>query len=82
MFAKPRALAYFTGRKTCVNAELTPKKVLLNEIEKYKPDYFLINFEVTDDSTKTYFAHYQPPTKIVFSNKKFVLFKLEKSTQD
>ncbi|HWY12927.1 MAG TPA: hypothetical protein VN026_16450 [Bacteroidia bacterium] len=75
MFSKPRALTYFTGYKTFVNTELAPRKVLISEIEKFKPDYFLINLEATDDSTKAYFMQHPPSWKIIYNNKKFGLYK-------
>ncbi len=75
MFAKPRALTYFTGRKTCVNTEMASKKVITSEIEKFKPDYFLINFETTDDSTKIYFLHIPNSWKMVYVNKTCGLYK-------
>jgi hypothetical protein len=75
MFGKPRALTYFTGRKTFINTELASRKVLEQELSVYRPDYFLVNLEVTDDSTKMYFRNYPPVWKLVFSNKKFLLFK-------
>ncbi len=75
MFSKPRALTYFTGYKTYVNTEMASKKVLISEIEKYKPDYFLIAFEATDDSTKNYFSQSPPTWKTIYTNEKFVLLK-------
>ncbi|MBN8693696.1 MAG: hypothetical protein J0L69_10900 [Bacteroidetes bacterium] len=76
MFSKPRALTYFTGRKTYVNVEMTAKNVMDKEIEKFKPDYFLVNLEATDDSSKSYFSRQTPTLDVVFSNNKFILIKL------
>ena len=76
MFSKPRALSYFTGLKTYVNVEMTAKNIMDKEIDKYKPDYFLVNFEATDDSSKSYFSRQNPPPNVVFSNSKFILIKL------
>lgn len=75
MFSKPRALTYFTNRKTFVNTEMSPKSVIESELKKMQPDYVLVCTEITDDSTKTYFDHYQAPWQIVYNNEKFVLLK-------
>jgi hypothetical protein len=75
MFSKPRALTYFTGRKTFVNTELASAGVLEKDIEKYRPNYFLVCNEITDDSTKTYFSRPSENWKEVYVNSKFKLFK-------
>ena len=75
LFSKPRALTYFTNRKTYVNTELATKSVIESELQKINPDYVLICTEITDDSTKVYFEHYQVPWQIVYNNDKFVLLK-------
>lgn len=75
MFSKPRALTYFTGKKTFVNIELSSPALLEKEIKTYQPDYFLIGSDITDDSTKTYFSDPRPEWKEVYSNPKFQLYK-------
>jgi hypothetical protein len=75
MFSKPRALTYFTGRKTFVNTELAASNILEKDIEKYSPDYFLVCNEITDDSTKAYFSKPLENWKEVYANAKFKLFK-------
>lgn len=76
MFSKPRALTYFTGRKTYVNTPLASMQTIENEINKYKPDYFLLNLDVTDVSTNSFFPLENPEKNVVFSNSKFILIKL------
>ena len=75
MFSKPRALTYFTNRKTYVNTEMAARPVIESELQKINPDYVLVCTEITDDSTKVYFEHYQAPWQIVYNNEKFVLLK-------
>ncbi len=75
LFSKPRALTYFTNRKTYVNTEMAARPVLEAELQKINPDYVLVCTEITDDSTKVYFEHYQAPWQIVYNNEKFVLLK-------
>lgn len=79
MFAKPRALTYFTGHKTYVNTEMATQKVIKSDIEKYKPDYFLVAFDATDDSTKKYFSQNPPEWKIQYATEKYVLLKHERN---
>lgn len=75
LFSKPRALTYFTNRKTYVNTEMATRSVIESDLQKFNPDYVLVCTEITDDSTKTYFDHYQAPWQIVYNNEKFVLLK-------
>jgi len=75
LFAKPRALTYFTGRKTFVNTELAPKQEIEREINTVNPKYILICNEITDDSTKSYFSELKPGFEISFENEKFKLLK-------
>jgi hypothetical protein len=75
MFAKPRALTYFTDRKTFINTEWAARKVLEKELGIYKPDYFLVNLEATDDSTKNYFENTPPGWRIIFNNRRFLFFE-------
>jgi hypothetical protein len=78
LFAKPRALTYFTQRKTMVNTELLTLKNIENEIGIINPDYFLECSEITDDSTKAYFSRPHPQFEIVYQNPKFKLYKHKK----
>lgn len=75
LFAKPRALTYFTGRKTFVNTELAKQNQIDTELKQINPDYVLIGNEITDDSTKTYFSKPLPEYKVIFENEKFKLYK-------
>lgn len=75
MFSKPRALTYFTGRKTYVNTELAPLNVIQSEIDKFKPDFFLLSYEASDDSIKKYFSKNPPQWKVVYSAEKFALLQ-------
>lgn len=75
LFSKPRALTYFTNRKTYVNTELARRSVLESELQNIQPDYVLVCNEITDDSTKIYFNNPPPAYQIVYNNEKFVLLK-------
>lgn len=75
LFAKPRALTYFTGSKTYVNTELAPQKEIQNEISAINPDFVLICNEITDDSTRAYFSAPRPEFELSFENEKFKLLK-------
>lgn len=75
LFAKPRALTYFTGRKTYVNTELATQAEIQMELNTLKPDYVLLCSEITDDSTKTYFSTIPKDFELSFENEKFKLLK-------
>jgi hypothetical protein len=75
LFAKPRALTYFTQRKTYVNTEMATLTEIDKEVKSFNPDYILIGYEVTDDSTKTYFNIHQQNYLTAYENPKFKLLK-------
>lgn len=75
LFAKPRALTYFTGRKTYVNSEGSEFNKIEKEISNIKPDYVLISNEITDDSTKIFIAKSALDYQLTFENQKFKLVK-------
>lgn len=75
LFAKPRALTYFTGRKTCVNTEGSNVGNIKNEVTTFNPEYFLISEEITDDSTKTFISKNSSGFQLAFENQKFKLLK-------
>lgn len=75
LFAKPRALTYFTNRKTFVNTELANQSVIEKEISGFNPDYVLIGDEITDDSTKMFFSKPLAKYEVAYENEKFKLLK-------
>lgn len=75
LFAKPRALTYFTDRKTLVNTELLSQTEIEKELNSLDPHYILICPEITDDSTKAYFSTVRPGYELRFENEKFKLLK-------
>lgn len=75
LFSKPRALTYFTGRKTHVNTEGASKASIDIEIKAINPDFVLICNEITDDSTKAYFSIPTLKWEMAFKNDKFQLYR-------
>lgn len=75
LFSKPRALTYFTNRKTFVNTEGITANTLSDEIKSINPDYVLICNEITDDSTKAYFSIPTINWEMTYKNDKFQLFR-------
>ncbi len=55
MFAKPRALTLVCDKRTIVHSENPTMEILQEEIETFKPDYFLVGYDVSDPVTKSYF---------------------------
>lgn len=77
LFAKPRALAYFTGRTSFINTEWANKELLQKEINLFKPDYALIKSNLSDDSIKNYFSEQQNShIHLVYESETFKLLKL------
>lgn len=77
LFAKPRALAYFTGRTSFINTEWANKELLQKEINLFKPDYALIKSNLSDDSIKNYFSEQQNShVHLVYESETFKLLKL------
>jgi hypothetical protein len=75
LFSKPRALTYFTGKRTTINTEKRSQSFIGEEIKKIDPAFVLINKEITDDSTKTYFSRPLTDWKEVYSSENFKLYK-------
>lgn len=75
LFAKPRALTYFTNRTTYVNTELAPQSIIEKEIKTINPDYILVCNQITDDSTKAYFNIARYDWEKVYNNGVFQLYK-------
>jgi hypothetical protein len=75
LFSKPRALTYFTGKKTTINSEERSRDFIKEELAKIDPAFVLINKEITDDSTKTYFSRPLKEWKEVYTSENFKLYK-------
>ncbi|MGZ3929991.1 MAG: hypothetical protein ACXVP0_01235 [Bacteroidia bacterium] len=75
LFSKPRALTYFTSRRTMINTEWMKKAFIASELEKLHPDYVMICNEITDDSTKLFFAAPLPGWKLEYASQNYKLYK-------
>jgi len=75
LFSKPRALTYFTGRKTYVNTEGATMKTINKEISSINPDFVLVSNEITDDSTRSYFNVPRYDWQLMYKNDKFQFYR-------
>lgn len=81
LFSKPRALAYFTNCRTLINTEWKNREFMSAEIARLKPDYVMICNEITDDSTKAFFASPPSEWKTEYSSPNYKLFKKSLNSQ-
>lgn len=73
VFAKPRALALYTGCKAFANHRADSVSIL-QDMERFSPTHILIHTEISDGNIKQYIA--QNPTKwmVKWQNNKFTLY--------
>lgn len=78
LFVKPRALAYYTGRKSFANHR-SDSAGMVKDVERFKPGYILIHAEISDEVVKHYVANHTTEWMQVWGNDKFKLYKREKN---
>jgi hypothetical protein len=75
LFSKPRALTYYTDRRTMINTEWMKQEFISSELKKLKPDYVMICNEITDDSTRFFFSKPLPGWKLEYTSENYKLYK-------
>ncbi|MDD5570748.1 MAG: glycosyltransferase family 39 protein [Bacteroidales bacterium] len=75
VFAKPRALALYTRRKSMIIGETQNLSKIDRKFKEVGVNYFLISTENEDKKLETYLEKNKKDVKIVWQNQKFKLYK-------